>query len=81
MENAKLEYKACCEAILKLYEIHREEINALNKPEDRLEQCKAILKKNSQTKGLINYILSADAGFDTEVKLELLESYLIVNHR
>lgn len=74
-------YKKCCDAILELYELHREKIDGLNKPEDRLEQCKAMLKKNSHTKGLINFILSVDAGFDTEAKLDLLASYLIVNHQ
>ena len=81
MSDAKEEYKKCCEAILELYQAHRDTINSISGKDDRLDQCKAMLNKNSHTKGLINYILSVDAGFDTEAKLELLESYLLVNHR
>ena len=78
VDDLEKKYQKCCEAILELYQAHRDSING---EEDRLEQCKAMLKKSSHTKGLINYILSVDAGFDTEAKLELLESYLLVNHR
>ena len=81
MNDLEKKYQDVVDAILELYKAHRDTINSISGKDDRLDQCKAMLNKNSHTKGLINYILSADAGFDTEVKLELLESYLIVNHR
>ena len=80
MNDLEKKYQDVVDVILELYKAHRDTINSISGKDDRLDQCKAMLNKNNHTKGLINYILSADAGFDTEVKLELLEAYLLVNH-
>lgn len=69
MENAKEEYKACCEAVRALLKRHNEIIDCSLHDAEHWKKGNAKLIKNQDINNLIAFILMANAGFDSEHSL------------